>query len=183
MDADAKLIAQAASRTIAAANANAEDESCRWCGGTNCCHEINCPIITLIDIVMLFASKTDEDKTLARERLEARRDLALKLRDCASPALGETRDALVLAERLLESCQPMAELDDGEMLHMRQAIRAVVGGELLPYGGEPHRCLECGFEAVMDKFRCDGDRLYCPQCKSDDVAPVSQLDADGKERA
>lgn len=81
----------------------------------------------------------------------------------------ELHDALVLADRLLESYSPMLGLSDGEELHMRQSIRAIIDGKLLPYGGEQHRCLGCGFEGVMDRFRCDEDRLYCPVCGSDDV--------------
>ena len=86
----------------------------------------------------------------------------------------ELHDAIVLAERLLESYQPMAGLEDGEELHMRQSIRSVAGGELLPYEGEVHRYADCGFEAVMDRSRCDDDRLYCPKCGTDDVGVVSE---------
>uniref|UniRef100_I2Q2Q8 Uncharacterized protein n=1 Tax=Desulfovibrio sp. U5L TaxID=596152 RepID=I2Q2Q8_9BACT len=69
LESDARLIGLAAHRTVGRADAG-DGATCRWCGGKKFAHGDGCPVLVLMDIVMLVAAKTDDDRQISRNALE-----------------------------------------------------------------------------------------------------------------
>lgn len=69
LEADAKLIGQAAHRTVGR-SCGADGRTCRWCDGRDLAHHPECPVRTLVDIVLLIAAPNDEVRQCGRESLQ-----------------------------------------------------------------------------------------------------------------
>ena len=67
---DARLIGQAAHRTVGRADIG-DGATCRWCGGKKFAHAVGCPVLVLMDIVMLVSAESDEDRQNFRKDLQS----------------------------------------------------------------------------------------------------------------